>query len=77
MGWVGSKKTGILAGQVGLGWVTIFVGRVGSQNLDPRATLTRHHGNIGRNSLHLMHSMRPYKHSADISGIHYLLCFIS
>jgi len=34
-----SRKPGILAGRVGLGWVTISVGRVGSHNFDPRATL--------------------------------------
>jgi len=36
-GRVGSKEPDILAGRVS--WVTISVGRVGSQNLDPRATL--------------------------------------
>jgi len=37
MGRVGSRKPGILAGQVWLGHD--FVGQVGSQDLDLRATL--------------------------------------
>jgi len=37
MGLVGSRKPGILVGR--LGRITNSVGRIGSQNLDPRATL--------------------------------------